>query len=173
MERIAQGDPDALGELYDETSGMIFAVALRIMGQPQDAEEVVHDTYTRVWRIAGTYRPERGTVTAWLVLMARSIAIDRLRALGRRAAQALDSVAEPESGGASPEQLSLHGERSARLAAALQSIDRDQRQLIELAFFEGLSHSDLAERTGLPLGTVKTKIRTGLLKLRKNLGDLA
>jgi RNA polymerase sigma-70 factor (ECF subfamily) len=173
VERMARGEKEALGELYDQTCRVMYAVALRIVSSPADAEEVIHDAYTRAFRHVAAYRPDRGSVHAWLVLITRSVAIDRLRAIGRKAAQALDAIPEPASKDESPEERSLARQLSGRLQSALQALDPDQRRLIELAFFEGLSHTDLADRTKLPLGTVKTKIRGGLLKLRAYLGDWA
>lgn len=170
--RMADGDQAALGELYDATSSLIYGLALRMLGHAQDAEEVVSDVYMKAWRQAANYSRERGSVAAWLVMMTRSIAIDRIRQRRpqQRGAPTLEEIAEPASRGPSPEQEVLSTQTRFRIEQALGELPAEQRSLLEMAFFSGLTHAELAEQTGIPLGTVKTRIRLGLQRLRGALG---
>lgn len=169
--RIAERDPGALEALYDLTSAVVHGLALRILGEHESAEEVTLDVYTRVWETAAEYSQERGTVCAWLFTMARSRAIDRLRSTRRRREVALADLGhEHPDRSEPPEELCLASERSATVRSALSTLPQSQRRAIELAFFEGLTHRDIAERLNLALGTVKTQIRLGILKLRNILG---
>lgn len=166
---MAQGQQEALGQLYDATSGMLHGLVLRILEQKEDAEEVTLDVYMKAWRNAATYAPDRGSVLSWLLMMARTTAIDRIR---HRKAQPKvtdlpDGWPDPPSPGASPEQQTALSEWRARVQRALAELPAEQRQVLALAFFSGFSHAELAEKLGQPLGTVKTRIRLGLLRLRK------
>jgi RNA polymerase sigma-70 factor (ECF subfamily) len=173
LQRIAKGQTDALAELYDQTSQTLFALAVRILAVEADAEEVMHDVYCRVWRNAKTYDANRGSVYGWLILMTRSLAIDRLRARSRQGtADQLDDSPEPVARSHSPESQLATNQRSVRIRSALRDLPAEQWKLIELAFFDGLTHSELSSRFRLPLGTVKTRIRSGLLQLRRSLEDL-
>jgi RNA polymerase sigma-70 factor (ECF subfamily) len=172
VERMAVGDTDALSRLYDETSGVLFGLTQRILRNSHDAEEALLDAYSRAWRLAGKYSRERGSVLSWLMTMARSIAIDRLRA-AKPEGEDLESVsARYVSGGVNPQVDAEQGEQQKRIQSALAQLPEEQRKAIELAFYEGLTHSELAERLGLPLGTVKTRLRLGMGRLRQLLGDL-
>lgn len=170
--RIAVRDQAALAQLYDATSPALYAIALRMLANPHDAEEVVYDVYSRAWRNAPSYSEARGTVSTWLILMTRSLAIDRLRSLRRQPAANLADAPEPASSADSPETRAESDQRSRRVQAALSRLPAEQRSLLELAFFSGLSHSEIAEQSTLPLGTVKTRIRSGLTRLRTELEDL-
>jgi RNA polymerase sigma-70 factor (ECF subfamily) len=172
IEQVARGHHPALSELYDRSSSVVYSLALRILANSQDAEEAVHDVYCRAWRTASSYAESRGSVMTWLVMMTRSIAIDRLRASRKHAAPATDDWTEPQSAADSPEAEAVSNQRARRIRAALETLSEEQRELIELAFFAGISHSELAANLGLPLGTVKTRIRTGLSRLRTFLEDL-
>jgi RNA polymerase sigma-70 factor (ECF subfamily) len=166
---IAAGSSAALEQLYDQTSGLVNALAMRVVGNREDAEEIVLDVYTRVWKNAARFDSTRGNAVAWLILMTRSQAIDRLRqrASRLRRAESMDDHAEIASAELSPEQKALwHGERRV-IKAALDSLPAEQRQALNLAFYEGLTHAELAERLQLPLGTVKTRIQLGLKRMRK------
>jgi RNA polymerase sigma-70 factor (ECF subfamily) len=166
---IASGSSAALEQLYDRTSGLVNALAMRVLGNREDAEEVVLDVYTRVWKNAARFDSTRGNAFAWLILMTRSQSIDRLRQRTSRSrgAEPMDDHAEIASAELSPEQNALwHGERKV-IKAALDSLPTEQRQALNLAFYEGLTHAELAERLGLPLGTVKTRIQLGLKRMRK------
>lgn len=170
---MAAGEQRALGELYDATSGLVHGIALRMLENSHDAEEVVLDVFMKAWRKASSYSSERGGVTGWLVMMTRTVALDRIRC---RKAQPrtwdLDGldVAESTTHG-SPEAATAQNEWRRRVGAAMADLPAEQRQILTLAFFSGLSHAELAERLELPLGTVKTRIRLGLRRLRTFLGD--
>jgi len=167
--QMAQGRQDALARLYDETSAVLNGVLLRILERPEDAEEVLLDVYMKAWKYAGRYTEQRGSVQAWLMTMARNAAIDRIR---QRRAQPktqgfeLETTAEPESGDATPEQQTAEEERRRRVQRVLRELPPEQREAVELAFFGGFTHAELAERLREPLGTVKSRIRMGLLRLR-------
>ena len=166
---ISSGSSTALEQLYDQTCGLVNALALRVLGNREDAEEVMLDVYTRVWKNASRFDSTRGNAFAWLILMTRSQAIDRLRQRGSRSrgAEPMDDHAELASKELSPEQNALwNGERKV-IKAALDSLPAEQRLALNLAFYEGLTHVELAERMALPLGTVKTRIQLGLKRMRK------
>jgi RNA polymerase sigma-70 factor (ECF subfamily) len=168
LARMAAGEQAALAELYDATSHIVFALALRIVVERTLAEEVVLDVYTHAWRAAASYEPARGTPSAWLLTLARSRAIDALRARKReRATEPLEAAEAMPADGPGPEELSVAEERRHHIGRALAHLNCDQRQAIELAYFSGLSHGEIADRLGAPLGTVKTRIRLGMLRLRE------
>jgi len=173
VHRIAAGDHAALASLYDATNRLIYGMALRILGNPADAEEVTLDIYTKVWRDASKFDDRRGSVVAWLMTMARSRAIDRLRSRANRIRHE-----EPlmELDGATTDatvQAREHAGVGREVHAALKTLAPEQREAIELAYWYGYTHSELAARLGQPLGTVKTRIRTGMMKLRAQLEGLA
>jgi RNA polymerase sigma-70 factor (ECF subfamily) len=175
VHRAAAGDQSGLAALYDESSALVYTIALRVLGNTEDAEEVTLDVYTQVWRTAASYDGSRGSVGAWLVMAARSRAIDKLRSRAGRIEreQPLLDFTDPGAGTLSPEQQSELGQRSRRVRAALNSLPPEQREAIHLAFFSGLTHGELAERLGQPLGTVKSRIRLGMIKLREELEPYA
>lgn len=172
IQRAARGDQQGLAELYDLSSRLVYSVALRIAGNPADAEEVTLDVYSQVWRLAKDYTPDRGSPTSWLVMMARSRALDKVRSRAARHQHetALESMYDAAAPGESAEDAALASESQRRVHQAMRELSTDQRQAIELSFFSGLTHSELAERLGQPLGTVKTRIRLGMMKLRSALG---
>jgi RNA polymerase sigma-70 factor (ECF subfamily) len=162
-----------LGEIYDRHGRLIYSLALRILRDQADAEDVVQEVFSQAWTQAGRYDAARGSVLGWLLTLARSRAIDRLRGRKTRLEPALDDTRLgeiPDAGIPADEQLAWAG-RAAQVRAALEGLTMLQRMAIELAFYEGLTHAEIAERLELPLGTVKTRIRQGLLKLRDQLGD--
>jgi RNA polymerase sigma-70 factor (ECF subfamily) len=168
---IASGSNDALGALYDAHARIVFGLAKRILGKQEDAEEVVQDVFAQVWRDATKYEAGRATVAGWLVMLARTRAIDKLRA--RKARPDLDQAHDPVpilqaslSKSLTPEALALTSAEAARVGAALGGLPAEQRTFIDLAYFEGLSQSEIAAATGTPLGTVKTRMRTALHTLR-------
>ena len=175
LTRIADGEQVALGTLYDETSSLVYSMVLRVLGNVADAEETTMDVYTQVWKNAAGYDGSRGSVTAWLVTLARSRAIDRVRSRTSRAKKetSLPETYDAPATGNSPEQDSEETQRRTRVIAALATLPAEQRELVELAFYSGLTHSELAERTGQPLGTVKTRIRMGMARLREHLSTAA
>jgi len=169
--RIAEGNHAALGEVYDRHGRLLYSLALRIVGNPPDAEDVVQDVFTQAWKNARRYDAGRGTVLAWLLTLTRSRAIDRLRGRKTRPeatkdVTVLDGLADPAA--PADEQLAWAG-RASEIRAAVLGLSVLQRVAIELAFYEGLTHAEIADRLELPLGTVKTRIRQGLLRLRDRL----
>jgi RNA polymerase sigma-70 factor (ECF subfamily) len=166
--RIAGGDQSALATLYDATCRMVFGLVLRILSDHPTAEEVALDVYTQVWRQASTYDGQRGTPVAWLLTIARSRAIDRLRSTKQelQRKEPLDAANAESTSAADPEEESVLSERKRIVRSALEDLSAEQREVIELAYFSGLSHSEIAAKLGQPLGTVKTRTRLGMMKLR-------
>lgn len=161
---------DAVAELYDRHAAKVFALARRILQNESDAEDVVQDVFAQAWRTAPAYETTRGTVAAWLMMMARARAIDRLRARRARPDTWADGVLDNLQDEKTPVQEQLMAaEQSARVRTALVGLPADQRIALELAYFEGLTQSEIAERLSAPLGTVKTRIRTALTTLRRSL----
>ena len=170
IERIVARDQAAVGELYDRHFRLLFGLILRIIRDRSEAEEILQEVFVLVWTRAETYNVSIGPPAAWLVRVARNRAIDRLRANTVRL-RAVESVPEPEPA-ESPESRASLNEQQRAVARALESLPPDQRLLIEQAYFLGLTQSELAERFKLPLGTVKTRIRTGMLALREQLSQV-
>jgi RNA polymerase sigma-70 factor (ECF subfamily) len=175
LERIAAHDTAALAELYDRHSRLLFGLILRMVNDREEAAEILQDAFVRVWTRAQTYDPAVGGPLPWIVRVARNCAIDRLRARRVRAAVNAppvdDAVAEavPAIDVQTPEAGALGAERRRTLTDALAGLPSEQRRLIEAAFFEGYTHSELAQRFQLPLGTVKTRIRAGMIAMRQRL----
>jgi RNA polymerase sigma-70 factor (ECF subfamily) len=145
-----------------------MGVALRVLRERADAEEVLQETFIEVWRRAREYAPSRGSVEAWLLTIARTRAIDRLRSRAARGRMAEAVSAEPAQAGPKlPDMLSATAEDAMRVQAALCALPVEQRMALELAYWEGLSQTEIAARTGQPLGTVKTRVRLALLKLAR------
>lgn len=166
LDRVASGDRAALASIYRETSGKLFAVCRRILPGAHDAEEALQETYLAVWRRAGGFDAGRGSPMTWLVVIARNCAIDRLRSIRRTAtspAELADGIADDRP---SAFDLASAGRDEDRLHACLAELASADRAFIATAFFEGESYSGLAARESLPLGTVKSRIRRALLKLR-------
>ena len=168
----ASGDEQALASLYEATSRTIYGLLLRILADASAAEEVLLDVYEQVWRQAAQYSRERGSPLAWLTTIARSRAIDRLRR-GRREQQHTEpldgAAASAHSVESDAEEYVRAGEVRAVVRAALDSLAPEQREVIELAYYGGMSHSEIAAARGIPLGTVKTRTRLGLMRLREML----
>lgn len=169
---IAAGDRDAFSRFYDLTAPMAFGLIRRVLRDPEAAAEVLQEVFWQVWQDAPRYDPTRGTPEAWLVMRAKTRAIDRLRSIRRRdrtfVAPVDESVAQR-----SPDQApnpAVVAEDRGLIQTALAQLPEPQRRVIELAFFEGLTHSEIATRLGEPLGTVKTRARLGLDRLRGVLG---
>jgi RNA polymerase sigma-70 factor (ECF subfamily) len=171
VKAIADGSADALGRLYDRHAGVVFGLARRIVDRAEDAEEVVQDVFAQVWRQAARYRDDRASVAGWIVMLARTRAIDRLRA--RRARPDDEHGVEPVSAlplattEPDPEALALSAEHVAQIRSAYTTLPDNQRSLLDLAYYQGLSHSEIAKETGVPLGTVKTRIRAAMEALRQ------
>lgn len=171
LARIVAREAEAVGELYDRHCRLLYGLILRILRDRDEAEEVLQDVFVLVWNRSATYNPALGSPAAWLVGIARNRAIDRLRAntVRRRGIESVRVEVDPSE---SPEANASLGEQQRAVMQALDAIPREQRDLIEEAYYLGFTHSELAERHKLPLGTVKTRIRTGLLALREQLSQI-
>jgi len=173
VEAVADADQAALARLYDATVSRVYGVALRIVRRPELAEEVVSDVYLQAWREAGRYDASRGKVLAWLLIIARSRALDFLRrqdeAFSHPDPHELGE--EPFDPADNPHDLLAAARGNRALLAALEVLTPIQRQLLGLAFFQGLSHSEIVDHSGIPLGSVKTHIRRALGLLREQLGE--
>ena len=174
MQRILAGDDSALSELYDRHAPFVLGVALKIVHDQNDAEDVVHDAFIAIVERADQFRPERGSLIAWLVTAVRNLALDRARRRTRRAQITDEELRhEPSEPVLDPEALSWLEHRRAAVIAALARVSDAQRRTLEVAFFEGLSYPEIAEREGVPLGTVKSRAARALAALRAALeGDL-
>jgi len=170
INRVVARDATAVGELYDRHSRVLFGLILRVVRDRSEAEEILQEVFVQVWTRADSYDVKIGPPVAWLVRIARNRAIDRLRANNVRL-RAVESAPEPEPV-ENPESRARLSEQQRAVARALESLPPDQRVLIEQAYFLGLTQSELAERFKLPLGTVKTRIRTGMLALREQLSQV-
>jgi RNA polymerase sigma-70 factor, ECF subfamily len=160
-DRLAKGDPAALQEVFSLFVSSAYAVALRVTKNRQDAEEVVQETFLEVWQRADRYQPERGSLSTWILAIARSRSIDRLRHLKARHLAVERSLQQPQ-----PNQEPTESQRDqARLRASLESLPPEQRTALELAYFHGLSQNEIAEKTSTPLGTVKTRVRLATHRL--------
>ncbi len=173
VSRLTSGDSDALSQLYDQYSGMLLGLAYKILGRQSDAEEVLQEVFLQVWRQATRYDSKRSSLSTWLVLITRSRSIDRLRS--RRVIDKTVTAAEQEK---THQHTSPQGakdvfkhERRRRLDAELAKLPSEQRQVLEMAFFQGMTQSEIANKTGIPLGTVKTRTLLAMRKLRKALLD--
>jgi RNA polymerase sigma-70 factor (ECF subfamily) len=177
---IVGGDTAALAELYDRHHRLVFSVVLRILRSPSDAEEVLQEVFVRVWTKADTYNERLGWPAAWLTRIARNRAIDRLRARRARG-EMLPPAGAPEDFAEAPqavtretpELLAQEAATATTIRGALENLPAAQRALIEAAFFDGYTHQELSQRFGVPLGTVKTRIRSGLLAMRERLEHYA
>jgi RNA polymerase sigma-70 factor (ECF subfamily) len=159
----------ALGVLYDRYGGRVYSVAKRILQDDGAAEEILQDIFHQLWRNAAAFDSARGALGSWLLLMARNRSIDRLR---RRIPAATEEVAATLHGpGLDIENAVAANEMTERVREALRALPEAQREAMELAYFEGLTQSEIAKRTGDPLGTVKTRLRTALASLKAELGE--
>ena len=165
LDRIRGGDRDAMAELFDRYSPMLYSVALRILREPSQAEDVVQEILLGIWRKPAMFEQGRGSLGSWLLVVARNRAIDSLRR--RRPSEPVEDVVL-----ASRTDLASEAERNIaieKVRKAMAVLPQEQRDSVELAYFEGLSHAEIAARTGDPLGTVKTRIRLALKSLRRAL----
>lgn len=167
LKRIAARDCEALGVFYDAFAGRLLSVAMRILNDAAMAEDVLQEVFVQIWERADTYDPGRGGVFTWTVVMTRNRAIDRYRSR-QRSLQVLERVAA-ETDSMVEEPAPVDSDRDAGLRSAVGELTADQRTVIELAFFKGLTQSQIADRLNKPLGTVKANIRRGMMKLRDRL----
>ena len=175
IERIGRGDQSAFSALYDRLSRPLYSLALRMLGDAGDAQDALQDVFLQIWSRAATYNPEQSTVFSWTVLLTRSRVIDRLRARKRRL-RIVDSATGDEDADVadastmeSAADTADKNDEAARVRSVLNNLPSEQREAIELAFFGHLTHHEIAARLGEPLGTIKARIRRGLLKLRERL----
>jgi RNA polymerase sigma-70 factor, ECF subfamily len=167
LARIARRDDAALGELFDRYNGTVIALGTRILRDASEAEEVAQEIFLAVWRNPDAYVASRGSVKTWLLLMARSRALDRLRALKRRGRDRSIPVHEVEL--PFTDDIDATGERRTLVDRALAGLPAEQREALELAYFDGYTQSEIAQKTGAPLGTVKTRLRLAMMKLRQHM----
>jgi RNA polymerase sigma-70 factor (ECF subfamily) len=172
--RIGRRDQSAFSALYDRLSGPLFSLAMKMLGDPAEAQDALQEVFLQIWSRAGTYDPEQSSVFSWTVLLTRSRVIDRLRARDRRLRVVVESTAENKVAEAtdastveSAADTATKKDEAAHVRSLLNNLPEDQRQAIELAFFGHRTHHEIAAQLGQPLGTVKARIRRGLLKLRE------
>jgi RNA polymerase sigma-70 factor (ECF subfamily) len=174
IERIRQGEQSALDLLYKRYSSPVYSLVWKILQNSEEAEDVALDVFWQVWRQADRYDPARGAPPAWIFTLARSRAIDRLRSRARREDRTI-SIDDPNlhfdplDENASPDQVVSFRQSRDAVRAAMEKLSAVQREAVELAFLKGMTHVEIAERLGQPLGTVKTRVRQGLIRLRKHL----
>lgn len=168
---LGRGDADALGLLYDRYRRLAMAVAYRILEDASSAEDCLQDAFLQVWRNHASYHPERGSVKSWLLTIVRNAAIDRHRGKEGRARQdrPIDEVEYLLGEHDDPHAQAVESLQAEQIKAAIEGLPDEQREAITLAFFNGLTHQEIAERTGAPLGTVKGRMRLGLRKMREQL----
>jgi RNA polymerase sigma-70 factor (ECF subfamily) len=172
LRRIGAGDGQAVGELYDRYVASLLPLALRIVRDRAEAEDVLHDAFVTVSERAGQYTPERGSVVAWLVTLVRNLSIDRTRRRDRRGALARDVIAhEPPPSARDPERITHEELERTKVRRALARLPEAQRATLEVAFYEGLSYPEIAEREGVPLGTIKSRAARALAALRDALRE--
>jgi len=166
--RIAHQEQTALTELYDRYGRVLYSLAYRILGSPEEAEEVVLDVFAQVWKNAASYSHHRGRVDSWLFMMTRSRALDRIRRRKRqlRSIQAI-SLETKGCSTEDPVEEVFITQRRVQILMALAQLPSQQREALELAYFNGLTHAEIAAQTNIPLGTIKTRLRLGLAKLRE------
>jgi RNA polymerase sigma-70 factor (ECF subfamily) len=175
VRRICAGDARALEELYDRYSGTVCALAMRIAGNRAEAEEVTQEVFWQLWKQATRFDPSRGSLSSWLFTMTRNRALDTVRARssgGGAVARAMRAAAPPPHVPITPERTASESERARAVRCALEELPEPQRESLELSYFGGLSHAEIAAKTGEPLGTVKSRIAQAVAKLRDVLAAL-
>jgi RNA polymerase sigma-70 factor (ECF subfamily) len=173
LERMRGGDEAALATLYDRWSDRINSLAVHLLRDARDAEDIVEETFWQAWRSAARYDAARGSVGSWLLTICRSRALDRIRARRRRPEDTtLDDVPETAAPGVDAADAVVSDETGRIVRAALGELPLEQRQALELAYFGGLSQTEIAEKTGQPLGTIKTRMRLAMNKLRERLAPM-
>jgi len=171
LEQVAAGDGGAVSSVIDQYGALVWSLARRYFGRSAEAEDAVQDAFIAIWQSAGRYDPAKAGESTYIAMIARRRMIDRLRRQGRRpTAQPLDASPEPEAASAS---RLADEEQAEQVLKAIDELDPPQPEVIRKSLMDGLTHPEIAEATGLPLGTVKTHIRRGLMKVRKTLGIAA
>ncbi len=170
---VGAGDAEALARLYDRFSGMLLGLTHRILGDASEAEEVLQEAFLQVWNQAGRYDPKRSSVSTWLVLITRSRAIDRLRSRKVKNRTLLAVQQEKRGSHTSPEGAAdvFRQERARRLRREMALLPPEQREVLEMAFFRGMTQTEISNQTGIPLGTVKTRSLLAMRKLRAALSE--
>lgn len=174
LQRIAQRDRQAFSQLYDRYSGVLYSTTMRILNVPEEASDVLQDVFLQIWEKAGSYDPKLGKPFNWALTLTRNKAIDRLRALKRRYSFIEEVTQELAGGhprGAWNDEF-VSSERASLIRAAVETLPLEQRQAIEMAFLGGMTQNEISEILKQPLGTIKARIRRGMLKLRDNLKEL-
>lgn len=169
LRAVARGDEESLAALYDRYRTILFGLLFRILGNRAEAEDVLQEVFVQVWQKARDFDENRGKAFTWLVTLARSRGIDRLRSLGSRARVAEEAAKEAEDAIADAVEDAINSERGEVVRAALKELPETERAALLMAYFDGFSQSEIAERTNTPLGTIKTRMRTGMAKLRERL----
>jgi RNA polymerase sigma-70 factor (ECF subfamily) len=167
LRAVAQGDEESLAAIYDRYRTILFGLLFRILGNRAEAEDVLQEVFVQVWQRARDFDENRGKAFTWLVTLARSRAIDRLRSLGSRSRTIEAATKESADAVGDAVEDAINNERGEVVRAALKELPEEQRAALLMAYFDGFSQSEIAERTNTPLGTVKTRMRTGMTKLRE------
>lgn len=165
MDQLRKRQPDALSRMYDQYSTMVYSIAMRVLRDGAAAEDVMQEVFLKLWQQPETFADRRGSLCGWLAVVTRNRAIDRIR--GSRRFENVEDLQLP-----SAVDLGSEADRNimlAKIRVVLEGMPANQRQAIEMAFFEGQTHAEIAERTGQPLGTIKTRIRSALMSIRKTL----
>lgn len=172
IQALKAGQSSALGILYDRYASLVYRLALRILTNPQEAEDLTQEIFLNLWR-SGSYNPSRGSLSSFLTTLTRSRAIDKIRSRGSnlKFIQRWSQMMVNETSSLTPFESAALSQRSHQVRHALTQLPEKQRQVLEMAYYEGLSQSEIAAQLGIPLGTIKTWSRQGLLNLRKNLRD--
>jgi RNA polymerase sigma-70 factor, ECF subfamily len=170
LHAVASGDETALGKLYDRYRVILFGLLVRILNSREEAEDVLQEVMLQVWRRAGDFDEQRGRPFTWLVTLARSRAIDRLRLLGARQRLTESAARNAPDEASDAAKDTLHSEQREIVQRALAELPEEQKGILILAYFEGLTQSEIAAKLTTPLGTVKTRMRSGMIKLRELLG---
>ncbi|MDZ4277567.1 MAG: sigma-70 family RNA polymerase sigma factor [Dehalococcoidia bacterium] len=169
LERLRRNDREALAAIYDRYGRLAFGLAYRVVGEPQEAEDTVQESFLTLWRQAGRLDAARGSVRSYLLTIVHRRAIDALRRKSGRAERALDQIEPIVSPAPDPMEVASRGEDRALVQRALAGLPSDQRQAVELAYFGGLTIAELAQEQGIPLGTAKSRLRLALKRMRQTL----
>lgn len=176
MKRIQARDPDALEELYDLYNRLLFGMVISIVKKREEAEDVLQEIFVKIWNKANSFNPDRGNVYSWIVTLARNKAIDRIRSKGYKTQQKQSvSIHEPlfslEGDKYDPMETTIFSDRAELVKRALEKIPEKQSEVIKIAYYRGMTQSEIADYLDIPLGTVKTRTRQGMIKLKRILGE--